>query len=599
MQVGHHHYMLFGASTGDTIEHPQLRAVQCFELMLRVAQENPDAHHVIFAGQYDAIMWTHLLPTSICQRMLDGKWTRYDRYRFRYYAGKMFTLSDGTRSLTVYDVFSFFGTKFVTACREYLGNDETLDHIESMKDRRSTFERDAMPEVKHYMSLELEYLVKLMNELRDRLTNVGIDLTRWHGPGAVASRVLAMHKIGDHMKRDERVTPTARYAYYGGRFEQFRAGFYQGKVYEYDIRSAYPSAIVRLPSLHDVRCRHTTGDRARFTSDHALYKVSWDGPYGTPGPLPWRHPSGAIFYPSKGIGWYWGIEVRNLVDYWPSEWYTIHESFTPTRTDDRPFAWVEAMYDHRALLKAQGDPSQLALKLALNSLYGKMAQSKGAYTNREGEWVQPRWHQIEWAGWTTAYCRHLLYDGIMQAGEDLIAVETDALFTTKPLALDIGPGLGQWEESVFDGILYLQSGVYFVNESGTWKCKTRGFEPKGHTFERWYEYSKQCPDDEPGLAMRSHRFGTLPGTDTFAKWFDQPRELRLDNLFTKRAHYGALCRECMTSAGPYSDCMHHLVVPEPLIGKGDSRAHSLPWAPHRESLEWGDDDLVLADTIDW
>src|SRR5215213_8576872 len=56
---GGHHYMLFGASTGDRVQHPNMRHRQPFELMLNVAKMHPNAIHVIFAGQYDAIMWMH------------------------------------------------------------------------------------------------------------------------------------------------------------------------------------------------------------------------------------------------------------------------------------------------------------------------------------------------------------------------------------------------------------------------------------------------------------------------------------------------------------------------------------------------------------
>jgi hypothetical protein len=600
---GHHHYMLFGASTGDTVEHPQLRHRQVFDLLLSVAHENPDAHHVIFAGVYDAIMWTHLLPTHLVQRALAGRVVRYDGYRIQYYRGKIFRLSrtDGVkRSVTVYDVWSFFGTSFVSACREYLGNDDTLDVIESMKLQRSTFDRDMMPEVKRYMSLELDYLVRLMNNLRDRLRAAGIELTMWHGPGAVASKVLANHSIEKVRRDDDRVTPTSRHAYYGGRFEQFRAGRYDGRVYEYDIRSAYPAAIVDLPSLVGLQWRRT---RKGKVVPNGLYKVRWDGPPFTIGPLPYRHSNSAIIYPSHGSGWYWGHEVKNLVLYWPDEWYKILDGFVPygPGLSERPFEWVRADYDRRAALKAAGDPAQLAYKLSLNSIYGKFAQSKGALKRKDGTWRLPRWHQLEYAGMITASCRAKLFGAMIQAKESLLAVETDALFTTVPLDLDIGTGLGQWEESTFDGILYMQSGVYFVKKEDEWKCKTRGFEPRGHTFERWLDYAGSCPDDEPGLTMHSHRFGTIPNGEQFAKWYDQERELRLDGLASKRSHYGFLCAECINSMGPYSDTMHHLIVPETLYGPiTESKPHPLPWVRgyRSEPLDDYDDDLLLSSWLD-
>jgi hypothetical protein len=597
--------MLFGASTGDRVQHPNMRHRQPFELMLNVAKTHPNAIHVIFAGQYDAIMWIHQMPLDIIRRILDGKPTRYDGYRIQYYRGKYFQLSSreyGYRSITLYDVFSFFATSFVRACREYLGNDDTLDHIESMKIRRSSFDRESMPEVDQYMTYELEYLVKLMNNLRDRLLRADIDLTMWHGPGAVASKVLAKNSMQTHMDGDKRVERVARSAYFGGRFEQFRVGLYEGRVYQYDIRSAYPAAAVHLPSLASVKWRHSK--TVRKVDPFGCYHVRWRAPYGVIGPLPWRHSSGAIFYPSRGEGWYWGTEVMGLLRTFDASWYEIVEGFVPYGDGKtlRPFTWVRDYYDRRAQLKRDGDPAQLAYKLALNSVYGKLAQSKGAERQSDGSWRLPRWHRLEWAGWITANTRVILYDAMVKAGNDLIAVETDALFTSKPIdGLVIGEGLGEWERSEYDGILYLQSGVYFVRDvRGTWKCKTRGFEPRNHTFERWLDYCHQCPDDEPGLSMASHRFGTVAGSEHFGRWYDHSRNLRLDGLLTKRAHYGGMCRECITDAGTYGDVMHHLVVPEPVVPVGAlSSSHSVPWAARNESLTFDDDDLTLDAALEW
>lgn len=601
---GGHHYMLFGNSVGGRVQHPNMRHRQAFELLLNTAKDHPNAIHVIFAGQYDAIMWFHQMPSDIVKRIMDGKPTRYDGYRIHYFRGKYLRLSswEPRRTITLYDVFSFFATSFVKACREYLGNDETLDHIAEMKLLRSTFDREAMPEVDRYMTFELEYLVKLMDNLRDRLVAAGIVLTMWHGPGAVASRVLADHEMGLHLGGDDRVKKVARSAYFGGRFEQFRVGLYDGKVYEYDIRSAYPASAVHLSSLDRVQWRHSK--RVGKVDPYGVYHVRWHAPFGIVGPLPWRHSSGAIFYPSKGEGWYWGVEVGNLVRHCDPSWYDLVEGFTSYGMGKtlRPFEWVDDYYRKRAQLKRDGDPAQLAYKLALNSIYGKMAQSKGAELRPDGTWRLPRWHQLEWAGWITANTRATLYDAMIRAGDTLIAVETDALFTSAPIdGLTIGDRLGEWEESRFDGILYLQSGVYFVRDvHSAWSCKSRGFEPRHHTFERWLDYCRRCPNDEPGLSMSSHRFGTVMGSEHFGRWYDHHRTLRLDGLLTKRAHYGLMCKECVGHEGTYGDVMHHLVVPEPLVPVGDlSSAHSVPWARRDESLVFDDDDLTLDASLEW
>ena len=53
--------------------------------------------------------------------------------------------------------------------------------------------------------------------------------------------------------------------------------------------------------------------------------------------------------------------------------------FEPADPSSRPFAWVSSMFDYRAglLRKDKKDVRATSIKLALNSLYGKLAQGVG------------------------------------------------------------------------------------------------------------------------------------------------------------------------------------------------------------------------------
>jgi hypothetical protein len=62
-----------------------------------------------------------------------------------------------------------------------------------------------------------------------------------------------------------------------------------------------------------------------------------------------------------------------------------------------------------------------------------------------------------------------MLDAQKQGG--LIAVETDAVFSTVPLDLPIGEGLGEWECTTFDEMIYLQSGMYFGRQGTDWTEK--------------------------------------------------------------------------------------------------------------------------------
>lgn len=592
---GDHHYMLFGNSLGDKVQASKLQWQQCFDLLLGRAGEGI---HVIFGGTYDVIMMIKGMPEAKTKRLHKGKVTKYDGYRMQWFPHKMFYLSDGKRSVVLYDVMTFFACTFVSACRQYLGDDETLQEMERMKLERSSFELGD-PRIIPYWESELVYLVRLMERLRELLATVGITPRGWHGPGAVAGALLSAHKM--HHYYDEQpveIIDIGERAYYGGRFEQFKVGRVPG-MHEYDIRSAYPSGIAELPSFRDCKWEHRDSDFHEI-DPFGLYCVSWDLPKVgrarlTPGPLPWRREDGRIFYPHTGVSsWYWGIEVRNLMAF-KGEYWTIHEAYIPRFAHDvKPFYWVGEMYDTRAEMKRNGNPAQLALKLGLNSLYGKLAQSKGARLNEDGTWKKPHWHHILWAGWITANTRHEMFKAIWQTGH-MVACETDAIFSRREgTKLNVGEGLGEWEHTEFDDTLYIQSGVYFVKSDGEWQFKSRGItQERMPSVEDWQEMFELLPEETIEAKHHGPRFGTIPGTANYGRWYDHTSTITLPNLNSKRIHVPAYCPTCKEKGGSYNDAPHFLIVPEPALYNNviPSTPYPLPWRTDIK-FEWPDELIV-------
>jgi hypothetical protein len=91
------------------------------------------------------------------------------------------------------------------------------------------------------------------------------------------------------------------------------------------------------------------------------------------------------------------------------------------------------------------------LKIALNSLYGKRAQRSGSGP----------YHDVVEAGLITAITRAQIIAAVGQNPEAVVMVATDAVFSTRPLQLDLGNGLGQWEEKPWPDLFVAQPGVYF------------------------------------------------------------------------------------------------------------------------------------------
>lgn len=111
---------------------------------------------------------------------------------------------------------------------------------------------------------------------------------------------------------------------------------------------------------------------------------------------------------------------------------------------------------------------------------GKLAQQVGWERREDGELHLPPFHQLEWAGFATAYCRAAVLRACLDNLEDVVAFETDAVFSSVPLPVKLGTALGEFEETVFEDMTYVQSGMYFARKIEKGKMvlvvKTRGVD---------------------------------------------------------------------------------------------------------------------------
>lgn len=520
--------------------------------------------NVIFGGSYDFNMWLKGIDADTLAEIYSANYlskaTDIGGYGVKWQRGKGFSIEKDGRVVVINDVVSFFQCPFVKACDDYLQDSPTWiegrDIIVREKAKRGNFELSQLDTINNYNQLELVLLVELVTELRLRLNRVNLRPRRWNGPGAIASALFTREKVKEHLA--ECPTPVAqagRFAYFGGRFEMVKYGAVKDRVYEYDINSAYPAALSRVPSLAGGTWAHSDGD----ISEHpfALYHVRYNGVRSDiPSPVGVRGPSGTVSYPLNADTWIWSPEMdvlRKYCDRVEGATYEVVEvwHFRPA-TNAKPFGFVPEMFERRRQLKVAGDGAQIALKLALNSMYGKTAQQVGwvAGTAREPMRIPP-YHQLEWAGYVTSWTRAKVLDAALNNLEAIIAFETDALFSSEPLDLDIGDGLGQWEVTEFASLTYLQSGHYYgtkIGKGGKLEevAKCRGID-RGEVTREQVESILARPEPERILPASLTRFygagvALVRGLDEYwCKWRTEPKNLSLYPT-GKRIHVG--CEAC-------------------------------------------------------
>lgn len=548
-ETGLHLYTLLGASDGTYVTNPDgLSTVQCADYLLDLAARHPGAVLVGFSFGYDSNMILNGLTWAQAVRLHErGKvWVRTsprDAYRFEYRPGKWLRISSyrwandawkRTRSATVYDVFGFFQSSFVHAMRDMGVIDPTSPEyaeLVEMKQKRGTFTDSELERIRAYNQLECDLLVRAMTRLRDGMLAVGIAPSHWYGAGAIATALLRRHGARAHTdcQPSPDATPAVMAAYFGGRIDVHQLGTF-APAWTHDLRSAYPAALASLPSLQGGTWRHVPGRRFGTLHNVTVWRVRWKVPPDAPfGPLPFRTESRTVIFPLRGHGWYWQPEVMAAIDTFGPSAIRVVEGWTCDGIDpnSRPFAWVAELYHERDRLKAEGrDAEQKALKLGLNSLYGKMAQGVGYHAER-----RPPFQNYVYAGLITAITRARLLRAAMSDPDAVISFATDGISATRPLAVDVGRDLGQWEREQYDSMFICQPGFYWLTRDGVETVRTRGFAPR--EVDRAAIERAMHDDDWFGrVEMTVTRFvgigaaRVLNRPDAWCSWISMPRVIR-------------------------------------------------------------------------
>lgn len=466
-----HEYLLLRAGSLVLETGNPLSFWECAEFLTSLPV---DFTYAAYYFDYDVTMMLKSAPVDRVKRLFNVQGNIGDveigPYLVGYMPGKSFRIKrkiDPTPALVINDMGPFFQCSFVKALTDWnIGTAEQRAKILEGKSKRSGFA--AMTgEDREYNRLEVELFEQLATEFGETCADLDIVPSRWQGPGQIASAVLKKNNVPRQKDipicQNTMLMGLANDAYYGGRFENTALGPIGQSIYQYDINSAYPHAMRSLPCLLHGSFRKT---RTRPEGSEQL----WFGRVAhvhSPGSmlahLPSRTREGGLVFPLSGSGVYWSVEVEAAeragatIDF--AEGYVYEKSKTCSCV---PFDFVQEMYTQR---KALGKSARgLVLKLGMNSLYGKLAQSIGS----------PPYANPLWASLITAITRAMIADACALNPGAIISVATDAVFSLVPLALDCGTSLGQWEETLHpNGMFLVQPGVYFSGDLSQ-KSKSRG-----------------------------------------------------------------------------------------------------------------------------
>jgi hypothetical protein len=222
-------------------------------------------------------------------------------------------------------------------------------------------------------------------------------------------------------------------------------------------------------------------------------------------------------FPAEGHAWVTRDELVAGFD-WArrfdcADCFTVEEwdEFIPGN-DEKPYTFVTELFEMRraAKSKEEYDIVELAIKLVLNSLYGKTVQSVNGDEDNPPSCACPYYGAA-----ITGNCRARLVKAALLDPYAVVCFMTDGIVTTRPLvgepytyewispegkkeiregrrglsnAKEVFNGkppegvemdLGDWEFEEMAGGFFLQSGVYcLIHKNGETKDKTRGADPR-------------------------------------------------------------------------------------------------------------------------
>lgn len=524
-----HRYTLLAWSNFDgvlsnVIRNPGgLNTDDCLDFLLTIPK---DAKAFAYAFNYDLTKLLADLDDDLLyllfrpdQRRNSRSWSRPVEWRdFKLnLVGAKFTLEYKKHKRVIWDIFKFYQSRFTKALTDWgVADKDHLAMMERMKSERANFDLYSHAEIESYCLEECRYMATLAEKLVKAHNAAGLKLKNFFGAGSSASAIL--DKMGIHEERREGLDDMRQAiasAFFGGRFENSRIGEIEGPVWGYDISSAYPYQTTFLPCLECGTWRKSGDPLELLGSDVRAGLVRYRlNPSAEPvpwGPFPFRGEDGSICFPSQsGGGWVWldeylaGKKLCEGVEFMEAWLYR-------SECDHRPFARIPHYYLERLKLGKEGPG--IVIKLAVNAVYGKLAQSVGS----------PRYQSWVWAGMVTAGTRAQILDlvRIHRDRNNLLMVATDGIYTRERLStpkprdtgtFGVSKPLGGWEEKeIPEGVLLVRPGIYCPRyevrelsereqDEQAAKVRARGIG-RGLLYKHWRAISRAIARGEDGYRL--------------------------------------------------------------------------------------------------
>ncbi len=429
--------------------------------------------------QYDAECILKLLPSEVFDPYRKKKRLRfqYCRYTITYIPKKQLKIQKGNHSVSLYDIAQYYdNVPLVKSYSEHIKKPLKQDYLKTKKLRKNF-------SLRHYSRHKKqirEYCITdciLTKELAENWLDTffvafGFYTANWISSGYLAEKVLVYNKIPIPFFSDVLydIQKLAWASFYGGRFELIQRGFI-GYCCLYDINSAYPYALTYFPDITNGKWFESKKINPKSALGFFHIRVQID--YSVKiAPFPFRTKNNRIIYPVGEFETFVTLEELKSVTGDPKIKYKILDSyqFIPNQNCQYPFRkFLSEQYEKRMKLKQEKNPLERAIKIILNSVYGKTAQR---VNNQMGNLFNPII-----TSYITGFARAQLYRFVKdnKLEKDVVAFATDSVACRKKiLGLDSKKLGGMKLDKEAHDVYFLSNGFYRFN--GVWKNRGIGYD---------------------------------------------------------------------------------------------------------------------------
>ena len=436
-----------------------------------------------------------------------------DDLKIEYIPRKLLTITQNKRSIRFYDIYQFYFSSLDKASQKYL-NRTKLEMSYDDLSRPEYWERN-ISKIAEYCVQDAVLTRDLGILAQDMYRKIGLDFSSPISTASLAEQFAIRYSTVPRYSFPQ-LQRAAYYSYGGGWFETHKRGYFE-ETTKTDIVSAYPAAMETLPDISAGTWK--ISEKRLPESDFGIALVRIRSLKGSIHHMP-SLLKGLIVYPFSDWHYrYITLENADFLEYWELaeiEYVKVY-SFYPD-DDYRPFAYIRRLFDERARLKAVGDARQLALKILINSTYGKLIQNveerdeKGVY--KVGNLFLPIY-----ASYITDRTRRQVFGRVLEEELDPIAFATDSILE-EGKASGKGSGLGSWDVEKRGELIMVGTGVYEMFDGKSYDTHTRGFRlPKGQTLRETLENA----GNKSSLEIQEVKPISLGQLYSFSKRFAQNR----------------------------------------------------------------------------